>query len=537
MMYLPAELAEQIIKYLPIDEHLQSLGFSFKSFGTTIFYSHHSANSHLKIVDPKSLETIIKTMAIWTSLSFPYKCAVYNYFSTATSCGNEWIRLPITPALGMKLHQYYVTTNPAAHFSFRYVMAATTRGLLDVLKLVYVQGTVLNISRTILFNRALDKGYCNIVEYFMDLPHFDPADNDGSLLISLCHYNNTRPFIQRILRDPRIDKYFIVASRGALQVAIENGHYDTFITLMDDPRILTIEQQTNQSLCTAINQGKEDIVQFLVNLPTFDPSINICGAFVAACQAGNAGLVSLCLNDNRVDPSTVNDCLYDAVRGGHVQVAKLLLLDGRVDPLTPDNDDCLITTCLKGYFEVAQLLLQDGRVDPSTEESAAVLYACDNNRLDILRLLLADSRVNPAAGLRAASIRGYSEIVHELLLDSRVGPESGTWMSAIDCAAKKGHVDVIKQFLRDSRVDPLPFVLNAKVEWFGSVADDLVDDTRLEPHIKEAVSRLKLVCVGHWKREQELNSANDIVQSYKKRKEERIVANTRLEAILKEIIM
>jgi ankyrin repeat protein len=145
---------------------------------------------------------------------------------------------------------------------------------------------------------------------------------------------------------------------------------------------------------------------------------------ICAAYFGNLEVVTLLLQDPRVDPSARNsDAIQWASYNGHLEIVTLLLQDPRVDP-SDDNNWTIKYASAKGHLEIVTLLLQDPRVDPSDDNNYAIRWASRNGHLAVVERLLQDSRVDPSAdnnyAIRWASRNGRLEIVERLLQDKRV---------------------------------------------------------------------------------------------------------------------
>jgi ankyrin repeat protein len=95
------------------------------------------------------------------------------------------------------------------------------------------------------------------------------------------------------------------------------------------------------------------------------------------------------LNDN------LNDTLVLAAQNGHVDVVDYLLRQPLFDPSAYGN--CAIwVAAMKGHLAVVERLLQDKRVDPSADDNHAVRRAAENGHLAVVERLLQDKRVDPS---------------------------------------------------------------------------------------------------------------------------------------------
>ena len=91
---------------------------------------------------------------------------------------------------------------------------------------------------------------------------------------------------------------------------------------------------------------------------------SICTNYAIRCAAcnGREKVIELLLQDPRVDPSTENNfAIIHSAWTGRVKVVELLLQDPRVDPSVRDND-AKKSAVIRGYDKIIELLLQDPRV-------------------------------------------------------------------------------------------------------------------------------------------------------------------------------
>jgi ankyrin repeat protein len=117
--------------------------------------------------------------------------------------------------------------------------------------------------------------------------------------------------------------------------------------------------------------------------------------FINASELGHLEVVTLLLQDPRVDPSASNNYAFQlASNKGHLAVVTLLLQDPRVDP-SANNNIPIQWASRYGHLAVVNLLLQDTRVDPSAEDNIAIQHASYNGHLEIVERLLQDERVDP----------------------------------------------------------------------------------------------------------------------------------------------
>ncbi|KAJ3019762.1 UNVERIFIED_CONTAM: hypothetical protein HDU68_010516 [Siphonaria sp. JEL0065] len=537
-LILPQEIAEKIVYWLPIDQHLQSVGFVCKSLGKCIFFNIFNANRHFARFEYRIQRSVFSIRGLWSSLPFPYKSAAYNWcWDTAESDYSYWDRrwvecfsLPISQSIGLKLHQCYVrqSSNHQPIYTTNYVRVATTSGLLQVLEHVFSETAFslfdFEVPKCIpsFITTALQKGHFEVADFLFSLKDFDPSVNHGVILKVACEYN-LGSIVKRILVDPRMEACIAEASRQALGQVVSEGMVKL---VLSDKRVCSSELASNSIFASAIGQKNEGIIQLSIKMKGFDPSVDNCAAFKAACRFGNTRLVDIWLKDKRVNPAVAD--IDSVVSNGHLGVLRLLLEDGRANPIGPWQDDIVLRACQCNNSGAVRLLLKDGRANPSSSSNAAIIHACQRpiNRTTfcgcppkqhcnhIVQHLLSDPRVDPSVNgnqpLRDACRDVLMETVDALLLDTRVNPDQETWESMTNLAAEKGHSNLLKRFLQHPWYDPRLVICEANVEWFLEVADILLEHSRLDFLDKVLVSELKQVSISFFERIKTVASEYDI---------------------------
>ena len=97
-----------------------------------------------------------------------------------------------------------------------------------------------------------------------------------------------------------------------------------------------------------------------------NPAINHNNAIIVASRNNHRGVVSLLLQDSRVDPSDRNNqAIIEAAESGHVEIVRVLLADSRVDPSAQDNK-ALKKSQQNKHINVVELLLQAQQTSSTT---------------------------------------------------------------------------------------------------------------------------------------------------------------------------
>ena len=128
------------------------------------------------------------------------------------------------------------------------------------------------------------------------------------------------------------------------------------------------------SLFTSCKEGNIERVKELIEQGV---NIAMCNnlALHLACEHGHISIVSLLLQDWRIEPKAYdNYAIITASQQGHTDIVKLLLQDGRADPAAEENWSIKMAS-INGHTKVVEMLLKDGRVDPTNDNEWAIKYA------------------------------------------------------------------------------------------------------------------------------------------------------------------
>jgi ankyrin repeat protein len=238
-------------------------------------------------------------------------------------------------------------------------------------------------------------------------------------------------------------------------------------------------------------------------------------ALSTAAGLGEEQLVHMLLNDERVEPNSLNDLpIRIAANRGHIEIVRLLLEDGRVNPLRVENNDSAVSLAIKchhndivmlfleklpikpieiyglaikeknnalvkmmlnaklvtpqvcrsmgfrlaaaeGDTDTVKNLLNNPEIQPDIMAQEAFRMACANNHLEVVNLLLTDPRIHPQAmqnhAFRHAAANGDLQVVKRLLQEERVNP-CDMENKAIKQAILNGHYEVCSLLLKDKRM-------------------------------------------------------------------------------------
>jgi ankyrin repeat protein len=314
------------------------------------------------------------------------------------------------------------------------------------------------------------------------------TDAKKAILVKIVPYPKFGGLLQKVIQEPDIESSWIqeqviyIARYGinsVMEWILTNDRIDlhdvyTSVLLLLVARSCNLEilllllkhsqkHFTNEDIKSALKASAEigNLENFMYLFTNYNFSAKtIKGVISHACISGNVDLVTMLLNDPRVDPAEYNNLpLRDAVKLGHTDIVQLLLEDSRVDPRVND-DEILSTVVERKRLQILQLLLQSPKikyentiyydlaryackigqpeileyliyvmnVDPTLDDNEMLFIAIENNRKDIVNLLLLDPRVDPSINdneaLEFAKMNKKNKIVEILLKDKRVNPES-----------------------------------------------------------------------------------------------------------------
>lgn len=144
--------------------------------------------------------------------------------------------------------------------------------------------------------------------------------------------------------------------------------------------------------------------------------------FDAACADGNAVVVSVFLDDERIIIPEHNSIFLQACKGNHIELAEVLLKDGRFRSAISNN--VLVAAVKSNSLDSVKFLLKLGEIDPSFKDNVCIREASYGGFDKVLEVLLADSRVNPADSendaILSATYKGWNACTKLLLQDPRV---------------------------------------------------------------------------------------------------------------------
>jgi hypothetical protein len=182
----------------------------------------------------------------------------------------------------------------------------------------------------------------------------DPSSNNESALNYACRIGSLS-LVRFLLQDSRVD----VASNDneALRMASYYGHLHILKYLYQSGSLLDFAANENECFQNAVMNQHVDIVRFLLH----DTNIN---------------------RNFKIDPSDRNNyALRCASCSGNAEIVQLILQDERVDPTVHDYS-CLKIACMIGHSAILDLFMNDSRfVRNLPEDHIAVLRKLQQNGL------------------------------------------------------------------------------------------------------------------------------------------------------------
>ena len=281
------------------------------------------------------------------------------------------------------------------------------------------------------------------------------------------------------------------AFRAALSVA-DPACLTLFFDRMDALGYPLSKKTVGDGLCSVASRGPAGLVRLLLaRAKTATPAVGGQSPLRLACEAGLADVVAVLLADKRCTPSVYRNkplAMTLEPDDGGAACASLLLASPRFKP--HPNDAKLLVQAVKEDKEgVALAMVQDGRTDPSVEANYIIKAASTRGFTDLVRALLADPRVDPSAGnntaCRKAARHGFPELLRLLLADPRVDP-TDVDNEALVLAASYNKVAVVRLLLEDGRIDVgadvgVTTLAQAAGSAFVGVVEALLEDPRVEP--------------------------------------------------------
>ena len=261
--------------------------------------------------------------------------------------------------------------------------------------------------------------------------------------------------IVEILLATRVDISSLDTVQFLVRV-VRRCNLNTLLLLLKHPQFSFTPKQLGNTLKSASEYTSKEVVEYILNRNDI-PDRSLKGALSQACIFGRLDIVTLLLNDSRINPAENNNYpLRWAAYYGQKEIVQLLMNQPQVDPSAKDfvtvyhlvrhNDldslnilledsrvkgklniiDIALYACNIGQLQILNYILETFEIDPSFDSNDLLFAAMNNNQIDIFNWLLKDSRIDPSIddneAIRHAKNSNYTTFVKILLQDNRVNP-------------------------------------------------------------------------------------------------------------------
>ncbi|KAJ3028365.1 UNVERIFIED_CONTAM: hypothetical protein HDU68_001831 [Siphonaria sp. JEL0065] len=336
---IPQEIVEEILKHLPIDSNLFSVGFASKFFLAPVLFESHSfawLHTNYQSIQESRHTAMLQCFEVGDDLlPLAYqafllarmfdKQALDTHYDTAPSkIVLKWFQILLSKPI------YFDPTrfdNMPLHF-------ATLHGHTEAVRLILSDSRVdpstclKNLVRAVLSNTSAKGGGCNM------------------------------EMAKLLLQHKKADR------KAAFREAARFGHVQVLQFLVDDGRVNLLARTAgtnirlgNYALYSAIEGEHSDVVLFLLSLSEVDPSAN----------------------DNRA----IREAAYS-----NFEILKMLVQDRRVDP-TVDDDYVLRRVCALEKMDAVEFLVALPHVNPSAGNDYCLRISKERSNWGIVQLLLA----------------------------------------------------------------------------------------------------------------------------------------------------
>jgi len=222
---------------------------------------------------------------------------------------------------------------------------------------------------------------------------------NGESLIEIIHRKGNDEMINLMMNALHADSMrnpnAIYCNRmGYLKQAIKNKNLKWLQELIDAQADLNLDQSI---LITAVESQNLELVQFLLNQPTLDVSLQSSSGeksksfLKSAILLNDIPMVKLLINDVRIGPNYQNETatgLETAIQKNNLEIVKILLAHPDIDPnLTYDGFQSPLNLAIRyNRLEAVKLLLQHPRIDVTSANFLA--WAISNRNVEMIKLLL-----------------------------------------------------------------------------------------------------------------------------------------------------
>lgn len=202
----------------------------------------------------------------------------------------------------------------------------------------------------------------------------------------------------------------------------------------------------NEVLCFSCENQKEEVISSLLRDPRANPIENLPGvqfgyqnALEAAVVVKNINILKIILENDKITSEGLTDAMKKIVAFGfgNAEILSILLNDPRVDPQSDFFQKALVLAINGNHHKIARLLVEDPRI---VKDELAIKMACKKGDQKIVKLLLDKECITSSLKPELISIakkKSYTEIVNILEKDERLTAANPSGFLFVDDIAKK----------------------------------------------------------------------------------------------------
>jgi len=299
-----------------------------------------------------------------------------------------------------------------------------------------------------------------------------------------------------------------------------------------DPNILNLKLQKyvqyimekndndiNKTFFYSIKKNDITVLNYLLNVMNFDPSIDDNEGLMLACEASNYAIVNILLRHTNVDPlAREGTALLICVEHGNLNILDLFL--NKVNLPSELLSELFIHACENDKVSIVSRLLEYKELyEDINILNDGLTICCDHGFTDIFDILINIPEIEPSDEcLESAISNGHLEIFHKLILDKRVQITDNMFITAcssgqyemakellkfdidptaedqlaLHYAVENGHIEIVKMLLDLPEIDPSADdqnVLNiACQKGYYEIVEMLLKDDRIDPTFDDCIS-------------------------------------------------
>lgn len=373
---------------------------------------------------------------------------------------------------------------------------ASLYGLADVTKLAIGRATSLGIFDQIKHSEdlsdalqlAVSYGHLKVITLLLE----EDAQPAGAMLLA-AKLGSLDTLKVLLHRNQSLINEEDESGQTALDLAVMNGHSEvaTYLHAQAANKGIVLSLNSNKPLVIAAATGQTRVLQFLIDADSYTSRLNEAKTSMlhAAAAGGFDEIVQLLLEDSEVDVNLKNQAGFTAYHlaacSGNNSTCDLLAVRGDVNILTEDGLSalhlaaqcgqlCTVKNLLEHFVnlmhedqepenafggdQVQDVTFEEERLhdpwifDMSHDTWSPLHLAAFNGHLDVVQELLKHERYSSQRGraiaLLQASMRGYTEIVKELLQSGiTTAMMDATGNTALHLSTQRQSSDILKLLL------------------------------------------------------------------------------------------